>query len=90
MKRSILFVLALTLIGSSALAQGLPSSPPTAGSATGVAPSGVYGTYGTSSGVQYIEDPYGTRAAATRFGTPAGVVSPQTPYGTGSAAQQPR
>ena len=110
MKRSILFMLALTLIGSTALAQGSPSGesptpgakPPTEGSpsveaptsgsagVTAVVPVGVYRAYGTSSGVQRIEDAYATRAAAARFGTPQGVVSPQAPSGAGSATQQPR
>jgi len=89
MKRSILFMLALTLIGSSALAQELPSGPSSAGAAA-VVPVGVYGAYGTSSGVQRIQDPYGTQAAAARFGTAQAVASPQTPSGAGSATQQPR
>ena len=78
MKRSVLFMLALTLIGSSALAQGLPSAgphvsglnPPYAG-ATSSAPTGI-AAYGTSSGVHGTQFPYGT--ATTAF-----------PNGTGSA-----
>jgi hypothetical protein len=71
MKRSTLFMLALTLIGTGAFAQGLPSSTPTAGATPGAPASGTAG-FGTSSGVQNIQDPYGTAAAARRFGTPGG------------------
>lgn len=84
MKRSILLVFALTLIGSSAFAQLYPSSyggslpssnsptvsnPPTVGSTRVNAPTDVSAAYGTSSGVQNIRDPYGTAAADARFGT---------------------
>jgi hypothetical protein len=85
MKRSILFVLALTLIGSSAFAQLSPSygssNSPTVSPQGGAA-------YGTSAGVQNIYDPYGTLAAASRFGTSTGVQNIRDPYGTAAAASK--
>jgi len=78
MKRSILFMLALTLIGSSALAQqsapsapaigaSIPGSSSPTGGAGGGSPAG-NATFGTSSGVQNINDPAGIGAAASKFG----------------------
>jgi hypothetical protein len=97
MKRSILFMLALTLIGSSALAQGAHVSglnPPYAG-ATASAPTGVaaYGpssaptgvaAYGTSSGLQGTQFPYGIATTAFPKGT-AGAPGMLDFYGTTAA-----
>lgn len=73
MKRSILFIIAISLIGSNAFAQLLPgyglSGPYSSGST--VSPQGI-AVYGTSSGFQNIYDPYGTIAAASKFGPPPG------------------
>ena len=90
MKRGILFMLALTLIGSSALAQGLPSlgspfsryNPPTTGYGAVAYPSG------TSSGVANIYDPYGYGAVAAKFGTSSGVANILDPYGYGAVASR--
>ena len=96
MKRSILLVLVLTLIGSSAFAQLFPSSyggslpssnpppvsnPPTVTSKGASAPTDVSAAYGTSSGVQRIQDPYDSKAAAGRFGASQAPVTPQAPSG---------
>ena len=93
MKRGTLFILALTLIGSSALAQPLPSgeprvsssSPPTVG-ATASAPPGI-AAYGTSSGVHGTQFPNGIPTAAFPYGT-ASAQATQGFYGTAAVGSR--
>ena len=87
MKRNILFIIAIILIGSNAFAQLFPGYGPQApySSYPAASPQGA-AAYGTSTGVQNIYDPYGTLAAASRFGTSSG--STQDPYGTTAAASK--
>ncbi len=97
MKTSVLFMLALTLIGSNALAQHVSGlNPPYAGptasatTATGIAaygpPSAATGVaaYGTSSGLQGTEFPYGATTSAFPNGT-ASAEGPLDYYGTSAA-----
>ncbi len=88
MKGIILFILALSLIGSSAFAQGLPSTGPSVSgqnpattSARGRFSKDLTSAYGASSGAYTPQDPYGTAAAASHFGTPSGMANPQDPSG---------
>jgi len=89
MKIMILLISAILFMGSSALAQLLPSYGPSASisSAPAVGPQGSSAYVGPS-GVENIRDPYGTAAAASRFGMPGGVENIRDPYGTASAASK--
>ncbi len=100
MRKSILFVLALTLIGSSALAQSAGHhvsglNPPYAGPTASSTPTGIaayapssgptgIAAYGTSSGVQGTEFPYGIPTSAFPNGT-ASARGPLDYYGTTAA-----